>query len=222
MTRLPFLLTIFLVCMAFALRAQDYSNRGLMEIKDKSEGLRMAWIKAFDEAVQRNNFAVLQPIRQENESFLDKHMSVIRRLYAEGDGRALLSAVNNYMRIERQFVRDVMVPAEAFTANSREGIDRTYQKIDDFGQKEKVFLIDINNAVRSERMDEGGEGGAAQLQMQQQEEDAFDEPKGSVLEGRPSRKKGKLPHQQMGDDEEEKPRKSKKKSRQQASGSEDE
>lgn len=220
MTRVPFLLTICLVCMVFVLRAQDYSNRGLMEIKDKSEALRMAWIKAFDEAVQRNNFAALQPIRQENESFLDKHMSVIRRLYAEGDGRALLSAVNNYMRIERQFVSDVMVPAEAFTANSREGIDRTYQKIDDFGQKEKVFLIDINNAVRSERMDEGGEGSAAQLQMQQQEEDAFDEPKGSVLEGRPSRKKGKLPHQQMGEDD--KPRKANKKSRRQASGSEDE
>ncbi|HRO43886.1 MAG TPA: hypothetical protein PL009_13700 [Flavipsychrobacter sp.] len=194
------------------LSAQDYSNRGLMEIKDHSEGLRMAWIKSFDEAVQTKNFSALQPLRKENENYLDKHMLMIRRLYADGDGRALLSAVNNYMRIERQFVKDVMVPAEAFTANSQEGIDRTYQKIDDFGQKEKVFLIEINNAMRTESMDAGGAAGNnADAQMQEQEEESFDEPQGSVIEGRPKRKKGRLPHEQENNDEENSGKRSKKK-----------
>jgi len=212
---LRFTLFLFTACIfSFAtVQAQDYSNRGLMDIKEQSEGLRMAWIKAFDDAVQSKNFAELQALRQENEAYLDQHMMMIRRLYAEGDGRALLSAVNNYMQIERQFVKDVMVPAEAFTANSQEGIDRTYQKIDAFGQKEKIFLIEINNALRTESMDAGAAGSNGDLQMQQQEEESYDEPRGSVIEGRPARKKGRLPHEQAGDDEDSGNKKKSKKSR---------
>jgi len=207
MLRLNLLAFLFCICCSAIARGQDYSNRGLIDIKEKSESLRINWIKAFDDAVQSKNFTSLRPIREENEAFLDKHMSMFRRLYADGDGRALLSAVNNYMQIERQFVKDVMVPAESLTPANQEGIDRIYQKIDDFGQKEKVFLIDINNALRTERMDAGPEGSGAPQEIQDEEEDRF-EPQGSVVEGKPIRKKSKpLPHEQEGQKKNKKKRK---------------
>lgn len=198
---------LFCICYSVAVCGQDYSNRGLMEIKEKSESLRINWIKAFDDAVQSKNFPSLQPIRKENEVFLDKHMSMMRRLYAEGDGRALLSAVSNYMQIERQFVKDVMVPAESLAPGDQEGIDRIYQKIDDFGQKERAFLIDINNALRTEKMDAVAEGSGAPPEIQDEEDEPF-EPQGSVIEGRKNRKKSKLlPHEQEGSKKNKKKRK---------------
>jgi hypothetical protein len=222
MLRLSSFLLLAFCCLLTTARAQDYSNRGLLEIKERSEALRLSWIKAFDEAVQSKNFSSLQALRKENEGYLDQHMSMIRRLYAEGDGRALLSAVNNYMQIERQFVRDVMVPVEAFTASSQEGVNRTYQKIDDFGQKEKVFLIDINNAIRSESMDEGAQGSAAPQQVQQQEEDTIEEPQGSIIEGRPARKKGKLPHEQEEEEDEDVKKKDSRKKKKRSASEEEE
>lgn len=171
--------------------------------------LRLNWVKAFEDAVQSKNFRSLQPVRLENEQFLTQHMNVIRRLYAEGDGRALLSAVNNYMRIEQQFVRDVMTPTENFTANSQADIDKTYRKIEDFGEKEKAFLIDINNALRTEGLEAGSQA-ATDTNLQQEEEDVFEEPQGSIIEGRPKRKKGKLPHEQDSDEDQGKKKKRKK------------
>lgn len=192
MLRLMLLTAIFHISSLLAVNAQDYSNRGLMEIKEHSETARMEWIKAFDEAVQSKNFANLATLRQANEQYLDQHLSAIRRLYAEGDARALLTAVNNYLRIESQFVKDVMITAESLTGNSQEGINKIYQKITDFGQKEKMFLIDINNALLTEPVNAGP---PTSVDSEMNTEEEYEEPRGSVIEERKLKRKSKLPHE---------------------------
>ena len=178
----------------FIAGAQDYSNRGLMDIKERSEALRMDWIKAFEAATQTKNFTSLAGIRQENEDFLERQISAIRRLYSEGDARALLTAVSNYLQIEKQFVKDVMLPAESIGANDQDEIEKVNQRIEDFGSKEKIFLVEINNALLIEG-EKAGPAGASQSDLEMDEQDEFQEPHGSVVEGRHQRRTGKLPHE---------------------------
>src|SRR5690349_12073555 len=126
---LNLLTALLLSCFSASAQTADYSNRGLLDIKEQSESLHNALSKAFDEAVTAKNFAQLAGLRKENELYLDHHISAMRRMYAEGDGRATLQSVSNYLQIERQFVRDAMVPAESLTAANQDGIDKIYQKI---------------------------------------------------------------------------------------------
>jgi len=201
-----FLIFVAMVAITGSVYAQDLSNQGLMDIKDHSETLRTSWMKAFDDAVQSKNFSSLTALRQENETYIDNNLGAMRRLTAEGDGRGLLTAVGNYLQIERQFVKDVMIPAESLTASNQEGIDKTYRKINDFGDKERAFLIDINNALATERTDAGPASPAAQ-EPEMDADEAYEEPKGSVVEGRHRKGKGKLPHEQAKDERRKKGKK---------------
>ncbi len=186
---------LFLLLMTFSSQAQDYSTRGLMDIKEQAEAHRLNWNKAFEEAVQTQNFSSLTEIRTNGERFLDRHISGTRRAFAAGDARPLLTAVNNYLQISRQFIKDVMVPAESLAGTDQEGINNIYQKISDFGQKEQMFLVDIENALLSEPQNQGVPV-AAEEQMEEQEDELFEEPRGSVIEGRSRKTRGKLPHEQ--------------------------
>jgi len=185
----------FLLIFSFCSHAQDLSNKGLMNIIDQSEAQRINWLKLFDEGVSAKSLTALNSTRTQYESFLDKNLSSIRRLYSEGDGRALLTAVSNYLQIERQFVKDVMVPAEAISPTNQEDVDKVYKKINDFGQKEKTFLIDINNALATEGMEEGNPT-AVSKEQELNADDAYEDSKGSVIEERKQKRKGKLPHEQ--------------------------
>jgi len=177
-----------------AVYAQDYSNKGLMDIKEKVEANRVTWNKAFDDASAAKNFSSLRPLREADERYVDEQISALRRLYAEGDGRALLSAINNYLRIQKQFIRDIMLPAESIQGNDAD-IATINEKISSFGEKEKIFLVEINNALRTEGA-EAGPATPAKTDEEMEEEDMFQEPHGSVIEGRESRKsKGRLPHE---------------------------
>ncbi|HTM67039.1 MAG TPA: hypothetical protein VL093_12000 [Flavipsychrobacter sp.] len=169
-----------------AVRAQDYSNKGLMDIKEKVEANRVTWNKAFDDASAAKNFSALRPLREADERYVDEQISALRRLYAEGDGRALLSAVNNYLRIQKQFVRDIMLPAESIEGNETD-IATINEKISSFGEKEKIFLVEINNALRTEGP-EAGPSTPAKVDEEMEEEDLFQEPHGSMIEGRETRK----------------------------------
>lgn len=190
-----FLLAVFSV-LCYSATAQDYSNRGLMEIKEQSEALRIAWTKAFDAALQSKDFSSLSGPRKAAERYIDTHLKGMRQLFAQGDGRALLTAVSNYLQIERQFVKDAMLPAETLRADDEAGAERVSQKIADFGQKERIFLVEINNALSTEGMDAGSPGGGIDPEMMEDdEEEAFVEPRGSVIEGRPRKSRGKLPHE---------------------------
>jgi hypothetical protein len=176
-----------------AVRAQDYSNKGLMDIKEKVEANRVVWNKAFDDASAAKNFAALRPLREADEQYIDQQISALRRLYAEGDGRALLNAINNYLQIQKQFIKDIMVPAESIAGNEAD-IATINEKISSFGEKEKIFLVEINNALRMEGP-EAGPSTPAKVD-EEMEEDMFDEPHGSVIEGREARKeRRRLPHE---------------------------
>jgi hypothetical protein len=177
-----------------AVRAQDYSNKGLMDIKEKVEANRVTWNKAFDDASAAKNFAALRPLREADERYVDEQISALRRLYAEGDGRALLSAINNYLRIQKQFIRDIMLPAESIEGNDAD-IATINEKISSFGEKEKIFLVEINNALRTEGA-EAGPSTPAKVDEEMEEDNLFEEPHGSVIEGRETRKeKRRLPHE---------------------------
>jgi hypothetical protein len=180
------------------LSAQDYSNKGLMELKELSEAKRMAWMKAFDDAVQSQTFANLPPVRQDNESFLDRHISALRRMYAEGDARGLLNSVANYLQIQRQFVKDVMMPAESLTPSNTVGIENINSKIAAFADKEKTFLVDINNALLLEPNEVPPPPPPTDETADEGEE--MEEMRGSVVEERTKKRKGKLPHEQGGKD----------------------
>ncbi|MBS1588438.1 MAG: hypothetical protein JST52_02370 [Bacteroidetes bacterium] len=185
----------FLFIFSFCSHAQDLSNKGLMSIIDQSDAQRVNWMKLFDEAIAAKSLTALNPTRIQYESFLDKNLSSIRRLYAEGDGRALLTAVSNYLQIERQFVKDVMAPAESISPANQEDVDKVYKKINDFGQKEKSFLIDINNALATEGMEEGNPA-AVSKEQELNADDAYEDSKGSIIEERQQKRRGKLPHEQ--------------------------
>lgn len=184
---------------AAASYAQDYSNQGLIHIKEQSEEGRLDWDKAFDAAVASNNFSALAAIRQANEKYLDDHLSGMRRLYAEGDGRALLSAVNNYLQIERQFVKDVMIPAESLKPNDKDGVAGIYQKITEYSQKEKMFVIDISNAIQTLPPPSAESPATLDSEMNIDNEDA----RGSIIEDRSDKQDKKSKKKDDDDDDDD-------------------
>lgn len=195
MFRSMFLMAVFSLLSLNVLRAQDYSNRGLMQIKNQSESLRLNWLNAFDKAIGTSRFAGLQPLRKENEQFIDEQLSALRRIYAQGDARALLKAVTNYLQIEKQFVLNAMIPAESIKEAAEEEIEKINQQISDFNQKERVFLIEIENALAME-----GENLGAQAEidpeMNEDEDSSYEAPQ-AAPSGRKMKKSGKgnLPHE---------------------------
>lgn len=203
--RILLLLAGFCFLSVMGANAQDYSNRGLLMIKEQSEANRMGWARTFDDAVRTGDFSGLSAARLANENYLERELAAFRKLIGQGDGRALLTAINNYLQIERQFVKDAMIPAETLNPGDADGIARVMQKITDFGQKERIFLMEINNAMASEP-DNAGPPAAAQpdpeMNQDEPEEVEQEDPKGSVIEGKKAKKKkAKLPHEQWDEDE---------------------
>jgi hypothetical protein len=192
-----FLLTAVAV-LAFSITgfSQDYSNRGLMDIKEQAEDRHGQWDQAFEVAVEKGSFASLAPRRQENERFLDHQIIALKRLFAQGDGRALLTTVTNYLQIQKQYVKDVMIPAEKLTPTNKDGIEDIRTRINQFSQKEKVFIVEINNALRTEREDVGP--APIGIDPATGPDEVEEEQRGSVIEGKTKiKRKGKLPHEVM-------------------------
>ncbi len=127
------------------------SNGQIMKIKEDADDGKSLWIKLFDDSYQNKNMSSLPALRNANENFLNEHISILSRMYAEGDGRELIVAVKNYLVIQRQFVKDVMIPAESLNPEDEEGYNALGKKISDFALKERSFDMDITNALRSSR-----------------------------------------------------------------------
>lgn len=125
------------------------SNAQIMKIKEDADDGKSLWMKLFEDSYSRKNMSGLSGLRKANEDFLNENVSKLSRMYAEGDGRELVITVKNYLMIERQFVRDVMIPAESLNPEDEEGYNALNKKIADFTQKERPFEIDITNALRS-------------------------------------------------------------------------
>lgn len=168
-------------------------NSGLLEIKDEADAGRITWTDAFEEGVKLQSFSALPEIRQAVQSNIEQRLVTLRRMYAGGDGRELLTAVTNYLIIQQQFVKNVMVPAESLQPSDQTGIESIRQQINNFSGKEKAFLIDINNALRN-----APEPGTA-LQQEPDEEDGFtaeEQEKAAIeREQKKPRRKYKLPHE---------------------------
>ena len=70
MMRSFYFLFCLLLSVSLAADAQDYSNRGLMQIKELADNARLNWNKAFDDAAQTKNMVALPAQRQQLERFL--------------------------------------------------------------------------------------------------------------------------------------------------------
>jgi len=207
---ISFFLLIFLV--SFSVTAQDFSNRGLVQIKEQTESLRLQWNKVFEEALINKNFTTLPIQRLQLEKILDQHIQTFRQMMSQGDERPLLVAVNNYLQIQKQYLKNTMVPAESLKTTDIEGISRVNQQTAEFAQKERVFLLEFNNAVSTSNMDEGP---TPKVDNQEEEnEDDMEEKRnterrGSVIGDTPRmKKKSKLPHEMT--EEERNPKKNKR------------
>lgn len=197
---------------SFSVIAQDFSNRGLVQIKEQTESLRLQWNKSFEDALINKNFTSLSPQRVQLEKVLDQHIATFRQMIAQGDERPLLVAVNNYLQIQKQYLKNTMIPAEGLKSSDADGISKVNQQTAEFAQKERVFLLEYNNAVSTSNMDEGP---APKLDNQEEEnEDDMEEKRnterrGSVIGDSPRmKKKGKLPHEMT--EEERNPKKNKR------------
>lgn len=180
------------------------SNAQLMKIKEDADDGKSLWIKLFEESRIKNEPSNLTPLRKENESFLRSNISQLSRMYAEGDGRELITAIKNYLVIEQQFVRNVMIPAETLSPTDNEGYEQLNKKISEFTQKERAFEIDIHNALRSSP-EPLIENDAPDEEANEPETEITSEPQ---KEAKPKRKR-KLPHEEY---EESKSKKRKKSS----------
>lgn len=190
-------LLIFIV--SFSAIAQDYSNRGLVQIKEQTENLRLQWNKSFEEALINKNLTVLTPQRIQLEKVLDQHITSFKQMIAQGDERPLLVAVNNYLQIQKQYLKNTMAPAEGLKVSDAESISRINQQTAEFAQKERVFLLEYNNALSTSNMDEGPTPKIDNSE-EENEEDIEEkrniERRGSVIGDSPRmKKKGKLPHE---------------------------
>ncbi|RZJ33283.1 MAG: hypothetical protein EOO18_09125, partial [Chryseobacterium sp.] len=129
------------------------------------------------------------------EQFIENHLLQIRKLMSQGDARALLTSVNNYLQIQRQYVRNVMIPAESFAADDPEALEKVTRQNSDFQQKEKIFLIEINNALASTRDDI-----PAQVDPEMSEDEEEDAAEETEKAEKPAARKGqprkKLPHEE--------------------------
>lgn len=208
MRRIIFLLTVC-VGLYYTSQAQDYSRHGLMEIKDQSEAARLDWNKAFDQAVETKNFKGLAKQRQALEQFMDLHLNNMRKLAAQGDARALLTAVDNYLQIQKQYIKNIMIPAESLDGNDPEAIEKVNSQTVEFMQKERIFLMEINNAlaastepdvpVADPKMDQDDE----EMEGDEEEEDVKAH-QTSVVGDRPkAKKRTKLPHEAYNEDSKE-------------------
>lgn len=125
------------------------SNAQIMKIKEDADDGKNLWIKLFEESRTKANKGDLIALRKANEEYLNQNTSQLGRMFAEGDGRELITAVKNYLTIEKQFVKSVMIPAETLSPEDADGYEQLNKKISEFVQKERAFEIDIHNALRS-------------------------------------------------------------------------
>lgn len=182
------------LCSLFALPGTgQLSNMQLLEIKDQTDAGRITWNDAFEEGITLKNFSSLPDIRHHSSAQIEQGLQTLRGVYASGDGRELLTTVINYLKIQQQFVRDVMIPAEKLNPQDEEGIQEIRRKINSFSGKEKSFLIDINNALRA------AAANPVQEAAEDLEEDEFNAEEQLIeKEKKKPRRKGKLPHEQTG------------------------
>lgn len=204
------LIPLLLFAFSFS-NAQDYTNRGLLQIKEQSEMARLNWNKAFDEAVQNKNLASLMPQRLQLERFLDMHIANMKQIMAQGDERGLLTTIANYLQIEKQYLKNVMVPAEAVKPTDAEAIARVNQQTVEFGQKEKFFLLEINNAIATSGEDDIPPPQKQTNNKQEDEGVVNAKNKSAVMGDEPEAKKHKkLPHEIMDEEGTEEPQPAKK------------
>ncbi len=186
MKRSFFLILVF--CMSLNNAHAQLSNFALLDIKEESEAGRIAWNKALEDGIEKKNLSALPALRQANENYIDQQLSRLRRMYAEGDGRQLITAVSNYLQIQKQFVKNVMIPSESLNPGDQEGIEDINKRISDYSQKERSFLIDINNAVANSPEPE--------IKMDEPEEEEENEAEVIKKQENKPKRKGKLPHEQ--------------------------
>jgi hypothetical protein len=167
------------------------SNAQIMEIKDNADDGKSLWIKYFEEGFAKNTLTDLSPLRKTNEEFLTGNISKLGRMTAEGDGRELLTAVRNYLVIQKQFVKDVMVPAESLKPGDNDTYEMLSRKISESAEKERSFLIDINNALRLSPDPVAAEA----PEPEEPEEQELSEEEIKKREEAKPRHKGKLPHE---------------------------
>lgn len=187
------LIFIILSCFLFNNSFAQLSNAQIMKIKDDADDGKGLWLKLFEDGYTKNDMSGLPALRKTDEAFLNQNISQLSRMYAEGDGRELVLAVKNYLIIEKQFVKDIMIPAESLKPGDNESYNDINKKISDFGMKERSFDIDISNAYRNspeplviqQEADNNEQQDTDEEEMKQQEE------------ARPHRK-GKLPHETYG------------------------
>jgi len=179
------------------------SNSEILEIKDRVDAARIMWTEAFEEGVRQKSFSGLASLREPAAQHINNNLLLLRKMYSEGDGRPLLTAVMNYLRIQQQFVSNVMSPAESINPEDTEAIEDIRRQINNFSSKEKSFLIDINNALRS-----SAEPMPVTYEQDEEEEEMEElsaeekEKAAKEREKRKPRRKNKLPHEMMDDDTE--------------------
>lgn len=179
------------------------SNSEILEIKDRVDAARIMWTEAFEEGVRQKSFSGLASLRGPAAQHINNNLLLLRKMYSEGDGRPLLTAVMNYLRIQQQFVSNVMSPAESINPEDTEAIEDIRRQINNFSSKEKSFLIDINNALRS-----SAEPMPVTYEQDEEEEEMEElsaeekEKAAKEREKRKPRRKNKLPHEMMDDDTE--------------------
>ncbi|HTN46964.1 MAG TPA: hypothetical protein VL098_11505 [Flavipsychrobacter sp.] len=167
------------------------SNSQLVKIKEDADDGKTLWIKLFEDSYAKKNMSELPSLRKANEDFLNQNISQLSRLYAEGDGRELVTAVKNYLVIEKQFVKDVMIPAESLKPEDEDGYNTLSRKINEFAQKEKTFEIDVMNAVRTSPEPMNVEP----LREDEAEQPELTEEQVKARENAKPRRKEKLPHE---------------------------
>jgi len=180
------LLSTFISFCSFA----QLSNAQVLQLKENADDYKMTWTKLFEDGYNAKDMNRLPAARQTTEAYLTEQISKLGRMSAEGDGRDIVTAVRNYLVIQKQFVKDIMIPAESLQPGDAQTYDELNRKINDFGEKEKTFLIDISNAIRS----------SPEPEMRYQEPEESDQEELSEEEIKKKeeakpRRKEKLPHE---------------------------
>jgi hypothetical protein len=135
---------------------------------------------------------------------MDRQAGAIRDVLVTGDDRPLLTATLNYIQINKGFAKSVMKKAETLKKENEEGIAGINRSITEFGDKERMFAIEVNNAIASSKEEEPEEQIAPEEKPEEDPNTEAEEesPKKSAKEKKTKAKKGeegsqrrKLPHE---------------------------
>jgi hypothetical protein len=181
---------VLISCLFWSLAADaQLSNAQIIKMKTDADDGKGLWIKLFEEGFAKGDMSALPALRKTDENFLNQSISTLSRLYAEGDGRELVLTIKNYLSLEKQFVRSIMIPAESLKPGDNAGYDALNKEISEFAKKERSFDMDITNSVRNS---------PEPLQVPQESE--YEEPEQDAAttatdENITPKKRGRLPHE---------------------------